>query len=317
MRPVHKTALLISTLLSITSAGSINSIDYDREDSKDSEEVHTVNSPSEKDDERQDRSDDRQKQEYERTSNSSSSTTVTTTPSYNEPSGESKSSTYALKVYMGYRTHLANATDYKFTVVDDSDSKDHLTTSGQFDGTGAFAFGVGLETNTSEQVHREYVGEFQFGSYKLYSFQIGLGVNANLSDKLTIRPKGNIGYARTILDLGDLENNETFIQFGEKLYWAESMEVEAKHHNFIATPSVDFVFDVDDDWYATFNVGYQFVWNLGTPYVEFSSDDDDEGSTKMDVDDNHLSFLIDNDVVDELPFSPNGFSVGFAISFNI
>ncbi len=311
MKPVHKSALLISALVTMVTAGSINSVDYERKDTKESEEIHSVDTASYRDD-KSGRPSEQPKQEYQRTTNSSSATET-----YTQAPKESVSSTHALKLYMGYRTHLTNASDYTFTVIDDSPSRDSLSSSGKFTGTGAFAFGVGFETNTTQPIHREYVGEFQFGSYKLYSIQFGLGVNANLSNTLTVRPKCNIGYARTLLDLGDIKNNESYIQFGEKQYYAKSMEAEVKKHNFIATPSLDFVFNVDEDWYATLNVGYQFVWDMGTPYIEFSSDDDDEGSTKMDVDDDHLSFLIDNEFADDLPFSPNGFSIGFAISFNM
>lgn len=256
-----------------------------------------------------------------------SSSTSTTVKSNSQKTSKTKNeSSIALRISMGHRNLVTDANSFSFTYTDESPSPDAMTISDvKINGGGSgFALGAAIESDSRKRHHLEGFAEYQFGAISLFYAGIGAGYNQNIGEKLCIRPKVQAGYARSILDVGELHNESVYIQINETQFYDDKLDVKAKAHNLATTPQLEVFYRLNKKMHISLTGGYQFVKSLGKPYVEFesteNSDSNDDGSNDAEsetenLDESNLYFTIDGKEVNKLPFSASGMSLNLSVGF--
>jgi len=210
--------------------------------------------------------------------------------------------------------------------VDDSPSMDNLSTTtmveDKYNRLGAFlAFNFGKFKGLSHSVAFDIsLGEHQGGLfyYSLgYSFPMDVGENS-----IVVRPAMNVGFANYGFDVGELDNNASYIQIGETQYFDSKLELHLKSQTFVYGPSVDFHFILPNRLKIFANVAYDIASANSNPTLEFAppSSSDNDNSSSLEIDGNNPLVTYNGSKITSLPYEASGMrftlGVGYAWTKN-
>ncbi len=208
--------------------------------------------------------------------------------------------------------------------VDDSPSMDNLTTTtivkDNYTRIGLyFAFNWGKFKGLSHSVNVDVsMGKHQGGLvyYSLgYSFPMEIGISP-----LIIRPAINAGFGNFGFDVGNLQNNDVYIQIGDKKYYDSSLELHLKSQTFIYGPTIDFHFILMDHLKIFGNIAYDIASKNDRPTLTFTppSGSDEDSSSSLNIDEDNPFITYNDEKITTLPYEASGirFTIGAGYSWS-
>lgn len=208
--------------------------------------------------------------------------------------------------------------------IDNSPSMDNLSTTtiveDQYNRVGFFlAFNFGKYKGLSHSVAFDVsLGKHQGG---LFHYSLGYSLPMEVGEnQLIIRPAMNVGFANYGFDVGDLQNNDVYIQIEETKYYDSSLELHLKSQTFIYGPALDFHFILKDKFKIFANVAYDIASSNSNPTLEFAppSSSDNENTSSLNIDGNNPQVTYNNEKITSLPYEASGlrFSVGVGYTWS-
>lgn len=201
--------------------------------------------------------------------------------------------------------------------IDDSPSMDNLSTTtsvkDSYTRIGVFfAFNFGRYKGLSHSIAVDYtLGKHQGGVfyYSLgYSFPIEIKGNP-----LVIRPAINAGFGNYGFDVGELQNNASYIQIGDVQYYDASLDLYLKSQTFIYGPAIDFHYILPNQIKVFANMGYDIASKNSRPYLEFNPPSNSEsGTSSLEIDGDNPNVTFNGTKMTSLPYEASGlrFTVG-------
>lgn len=203
--------------------------------------------------------------------------------------------------------------------VDDSPSKDKFT--GSFDVSDGyqrigvhFGYKWGRYNGLSHKISIDQSIGKHFGGLAYYG--IGWNISHIVGNKsLTLTPSIFGGFGNFGFDIGNLENNASFIQINDHRYFDSSLAMTLKSQVLFygAEVNVDFAFS---DYFVLWgNLGYDIAGRNNRPHILFEGKDN---SSALNTDDSNPSLLYNGESVTSLPYDATGLrlSIGLAFQWN-
>ena len=215
--------------------------------------------------------------------------------------------------------HGGNAVSFRY--VDESPSRDNLRTSFTLDPLkNIYGFRAGfLQGQTNHFGWQGDIG-FAFGK-KITSFSAFLGGGYDIQkNRLLIRPSLSAGFCHTSFKIGDVENNDVYIQVNDVKFYSKTASVYYTANAFLIKPEVLFSYPITPTYAIRFHIGYTLQVTGGEGGLDFSGQDQDKknlSSTEtLSAQNVYLSFN-NNQYKDKSPFKYSGLNFGVGIALKL
>lgn len=208
----------------------------------------------------------------------------------------------AFYLYGGYRRFNLKGEQIDFSFIDDSPSMDNVTNSIELN-NGAILLGGGFEWKY--QYFDLMVGVHGFlGKVRGVGFVPGVGYRILEKPKYILRPGAFLSIGRATVKLGDIENNDLFIQINEQQYFGESVSVKLRKS--ITTFQPHLALDLIERK-ARILIGYNLTLASGSERLLFSGDVDGEDvEEEKKLEGSGSVFLVDGQSQNMLPVGFDG-----------
>lgn len=214
--------------------------------------------------------------------------TITTTFVDDSPSMDSFNSTFDVKD--GY-THLGVNFGYKF---------------GRYRGLSHdIVFDIAATTNYT----------FKFG------YSLGWNFLFDLGDKnLLIRPALQGLVANTVFQIGQLENNASYIQVDDLQYFESELDVELRSASVTLAPRLDVTYVLAKRFDVFLKLAYDLSRDNTDPSLELSvpedlRTDDSPQDSSLDIDGDNPLVLYNGEKLESLPYNPSGLRLSIGVSY--
>ena len=205
--------------------------------------------------------------------------------------------------------------------IDDSPSMDNLSTTTMIEDSytrvGLFlAFNFGKFKGLSHSVAFDIsLGDHQGG---LFYYSLGYSIPMEVGENtLIIRPAMNAGFGNYGFDVGELENNASYIQIGETQYFDSQLDLHLKSQTFVYGPALDLHFIVQDKFKIFANVAYDIASSNTNPTLEFSppSSSDNDNTSSLNIDGSNPFVTYNDEKITTLPYEASGMRITVGVGY--
>lgn len=220
---------------------------------------------------------------------------------------------YCFYINLGYRRWNLTGDEIFFNFVDDSPSQDRISKMIEPNSAG-LTIDFGLEYNFKKVDwslgYHAFLGKIRGGS-----FSTGLGYRLIDNEKMIVRPGFSFCFGKSNLNLGRIENNDSYIQINNQRYYGESVGVVLKRG--LTTLNPHLTVDIPFQRFRSLRItgGYTLQIAKGTEVLSFSGLVNEETVYETKPLSASNSFLIDGESRQEFPAVFNGIyiQVGYLI----
>ena len=220
---------------------------------------------------------------------------------------------------VGARPFKLASSDIYFRYVDESPSMDNMVADIDLkESLFSTSFQLGAQYEMPQGIFFKLLLDGYLGQTKGLSANLGIGYSIG-KKKFHFRPQVQFSYGGHGLKLGDLFQNDVYIEVNGTQFYSESVAVKLKSRHFVFTPQVEIVFDVADNFEILAGGGYNVAISDGNPFLQFSGDDRGEESVSEteSISVSNVFLRYNGEVVSSNFIELNGaaFHLGFAYKF--
>lgn len=180
-----------------------------------------------------------------------------------------------LSLNLGMTPSTTSPGDLYFSYVDESPSQDNLQSERTIEQSKrAFTIGGTIGFKLESNAYFRFGLEGMLGKISGFEFNFGGGYEVYNNDKFNIKPLLMFSYGSAGLKLGDIYQNDVYIEVNRTQFYSESVAVRLDRTHFIAHPEVEFGMPVSSSTEITLNVGYQIPLSIKTSKLIFSGQDE-------------------------------------------
>jgi len=226
-------------------------------------------------------------------------------------------------VTLGFGPRTLNTTPGTIftSFIDDSPSMDNLSTStivkDKYNRIGFFlAFNFGKFKGLSHSVAFDIsLGDHQGG---IFYYSLGYSIPMDVGEhQLIIRPALNAGFGNYGFDVGEIQNNDQYIQIGEKKYYDSELELHLKSQTAVFGPAVDLHFIVRDQFKIFANVAYDIASANSNPNLNFTppSGSDNDNSSSLGIAGDNPLVTYNDEKITALPYEASGMRITLGVGY--
>lgn len=206
------------------------------------------------------------------------------------------------------------------TYVDDSPSMDNFSTTTEvLDKYSRVGINVGYSYGQTKGLSHSLDIDIAFGKNQgiVFYYSLGYSFSKVIDNKsLVIQPALNIGFGDYGFDIGEIENNASYIQIGNDQYFSESLDLDLNAKTFIFGPALDFHYLLGD--FKIFaNVAYDIASGNSNPKLVFKAREarDDGQQSRVDIDGDNPLVTFNEDRIKSLPYEASGIRTTFGVGY--
>ncbi len=175
---------------------------------------------------------------------------------------------------IGVRPMKLSSSNIFFAYVDESPSRDNMTADIDLKETVmAASIKVGAEYEVPAHIYFKVLFDFFFNQGFGFAGDFGMGYNVR-GPKFRFRPLLMFSVGNAGLKLGDLYQNDLYIEVNRTRFYSESVGVRVSNRFFALSPQLEFAVPVGVSGIEIrFGGGYQAVITEGTPSLVFTGRD--------------------------------------------
>mgnify|MGYP000712845298 CR=1 FL=1 len=240
-----------------------------------------------------------------------------------------KTSLYLQKyrsVFLGFGPRFLNTDPGTIvtTFVDDSPSMDSFNSTFDVkDGYTNLGINFGYKFGRYRGLSHDIV--FDVTATSSYTFKFGYSLGWNfLFDKgdknLLFRPAIQGLVANTVFQIGQLENNASYIQVDELQYFESELDVELRSASITLAPRLDVTYVVAKRFDVFLKLAYDLSRDNIQPSLELSvpedlRTEDSPRDSSLDIDGNNPLVLYNGEKLESLPYNPSGLRATIGVSY--
>lgn len=209
--------------------------------------------------------------------------------------------------------------------IDDSPSMDNFNSTFEVeDSYVQAALNFGYKGGRYRGTSHDYLIDVTLGT-KNYTVKAAYSWGWNFLTKfknsdLIIRPAIQGLIANTIFNLGELKNNDVYIQVGDKLYYERELDVELRAQSATIAPRLDFTYVFADRWDFYLKAAYDIPTGNINPTLELTVPEElrtsnSPSDSSFDIDGDNPMVTYEGRTLTELPYKTGGLRVTFGVSF--
>lgn len=234
----------------------------------------------------------------------------------------SSNPTYRLYGQVGTSPSVTNSGALLISYVDESPSQDNLTNEVLISRKKrGFNIGGGADVEFQSGIFARLGLNGLLGEVKSFEVNFGVGFTRSFSEKFEMRFLGNLSYGSAWVKLGDLYQNDLFIEVNNTRFYSNSVEIDLSRKHFVGSPEVEFVFPFKQNRLIEFviGVGYQFSINVNRANLQFSGYDiyDQEVSAQESVNANNVSLYLNDQPIRSNFIGVKGILANVGLTYNL
>jgi len=209
------------------------------------------------------------------------------------------------------------------TYVDDSPSMDNLSTTTEvLDKYSTVGINIAYHFAQFNGLSHSLSLDGSLGKndgYLLY-YSLGYSFSKEIGSRfLVARPSLNIGFGVNGFDVGEIENNASYIQIGNDQYYSSTLDLNLHANIFIGGPSVDLQYMVGEQFMIFANVAYDIATTNSNPKLVFKTPNtnsrDDSRQTSVDIDGTNPLVTYNGEKITTLPYEATGIRATFGVGY--
>ena len=204
---------------------------------------------------------------------------------------------------------------------DHSPSKDNFTATRPVKASNyAFNLDIGVEGGRRNGPHVELLLGGSWGEtlVRFYA-QFGYGRNFSLTKNgaVTVRPVLNVSYGNVRYKLGDMFQNDEFIQVDGKRFYSEKVGVAAVTNPLVLLPRLDVPIRLTRKIQLKLHGGYHLTLRQGDMALRFTGEDADDEmiSAREAATSDHVNLRVNDRETTHMPVKLDGFTFGAGLVF--
>ena len=203
---------------------------------------------------------------------------------YSAVSGQSISTqqnepTIRLFATVGTRPFKLRSSDITFAYVAESPSRDNMTADVNLrEATYSASLKLGGQYELPEKrLFAKALLDIHLGQTSGASIDFGGGYILE-NGNIRFRPQLMLSYGTSGVKLGDLFQNDVYIEVNRTRFYSNSVAVRLRSKHFVLSPQAELAYAVDDNLEILAGIGYNVALSKGSPYLHFSGEDQDNES---------------------------------------
>lgn len=181
----------------------------------------------------------------------------------------------SLFLTLGTRPFQLKSSDIYFRYVDESPSMDNMVADIDLkESLFSTSIKVGAQYRIPAGIFFKVLFDGYIGQARGMSADFGVGYEAG-KQKFHFRPQAMFSYGGHGVKLGELYQNDVFIEVNGTRFYSPSVDVMLKSRHFVFSPQLEFAGDVAPHFEILGGVGYNLAISKGSPYLQFKGDDID------------------------------------------
>lgn len=204
--------------------------------------------------------------------------------------------------------------------IDDSPSMDNFSTTTEvLDKYSRVGINVGYNFGQTKGLSHSLAIDIAFGKNEGIVFYYSLGYAFSKvidNNPVVVQPSLNIGFGDYGFDIGEIENNASYIQIGDDQYYSESLDLDLNAKTFVFGPAVDFQY-ILGDFKLFANVSYDISTTNSNPKLVFKARDtrDDGQRSRVDIDGDNPLVTFNDEKITTLPYEASGIRATFGVGY--
>jgi len=227
---------------------------------------------------------------------------------------------YSLNLFMGFDPAKTGAGTLDFYYVDESPSQDNLSSRVEMpEKKMGFVIGGNFDYKTESNVLLRFGIKGLVGKVSGFEVDFGGGYEAFNNEKFNISPMLILTYGSAGVKLGDIYQNDVYIEVNHTQFYSESVAVRLKRKHFLATPKIAFGIPISDNMEIFSEIGYQLPLSISSSYLEFQGEDENNETktAKESINANNVYLALNNKQIKSNYIGVNGLSINFGLKIKL
>ena len=190
-----------------------------------------------------------------------------------ESTNVSDETRFSVFATLGTRPFRLSSSDIYFSYVDESPSRDFMVADVNLKPS---LYSASLKIGGQYQFQNKFfvksLLDFHMGQTNGVSLDFGGGASLG-KQRVHFRPQLMFSYGTSGIMLGDLYQNDLFIEVNGTRFYSNSVAVKLKSKHFVFSPQIELAYDATDQVEILAGVGYNLALKKGTPFLQFSGED--------------------------------------------
>jgi len=206
--------------------------------------------------------------------------------------------------------------------VDESPSADNMSSEVPVKGSSlAFQMGFSIDAQFPAGGFARIGIEGALADVKEFEALFGVGYEHSWGDKFAVRILGKLSYGSAWLKLGDLYQNDVFIEVNNTRFYSESVNIDLSRRQLVGGPELELVFPLPNykSTQIVLNAGYQFGLNISTPHLRFTGSDinNEEATASESITADNVLLILDQQIIRSNMIGVKGLSLRFGVAFSL
>jgi len=203
-----------------------------------------------------------------------------------------------------------------FYYVDESPSQDNLQSEVIIDDNKrGFTLSATADYKMASNIYLRLGVEGLFGKVRGIELNLGGGYEVYNNEKFFIRPLLMFSTGDAGIKLGDIYQNDVYIEVNGTKFYSESVSVKLRRSHLLVHPEMEFGFIANEAIEIFANVGYQFPINIKGSFLVFDGKNQSNENTtaKESIKANNVGLYLNNEQITSNYIGVTGlaFRVGF------
>ncbi|MDX2305655.1 MAG: hypothetical protein NW226_22805 [Microscillaceae bacterium] len=230
-----------------------------------------------------------------------------------------------ISIYLlgGVQPISTDGSNMSLSYIDESPSQDNLSVTKIIEeGNSGLGANLGVEFGNYKGWHGELSLSAAFGKADRLGIDVGGGYNFSIGKRFVLRPVLGFSFGSAMFNMGDLNNNDLFIQINDTQFYDENVSVQLRAREYGLRPRADMLFRISNKINIRAYAAYFLGLGQGTPFLRFSGSNDGSGESttlveKENITESNVTFSIGDQQTTKLPIDFDGFQFGLGLSFNL
>ncbi len=224
----------------------------------------------------------------------------------------------AFSLGFGPRFLSTDSGDIILNFIDDSPAPDAISTTTTLEGSSnSIGVQIGFNFGKYNGISHSIKADISISNNLLgiVTYSLGYSKAASIGTKtLLIRPALAVGFANAGFDLGDLNNDTGFIQFGNNIFAGDKLKATLRSQTFVFGPEIDGLYMISNRIGIYASLAYDFSTDNDNPSLEFTDSDGTIFGT-YDIDGDNPDIIYNDEKLTTLPYTVGGMRASIGIYY--
>lgn len=229
-------------------------------------------------------------------------------------------SNFRINGHMGMTPLKTSVGNLQISYVDESPSQDYIYSEVPIDKSKfGFNLGLSLDAQSASGFFIRLGIEGALNEIKEFEINFGLGFELISRERMKVRLLGMLSYGSAWINLGDIYQNDTYIEVNNTRFYSPSVAIDLNRRHFLGHPELEFAIPFKQNTSLEFfaNIGYQFALKVKTMHLSFTGTDinTENADASESIHANNLDLSLDGQSINSNIIGVTGISARFGISY--